>query len=123
DDQQERYGLEQSSGEVANQLSASPVGPDVDAELLTFLVQMTALEPKSAGGFGHPVAVSIQLVEHGFTFESGDPIGQRTSDRWKLRAHWAPRHHLAYRERINRPVGQQQESLDNVPQLPHVAWP
>src|SRR5262245_51260754 len=49
----------------------------VDAELLTLLVQVAALETERAGGFRRAMSVRIQLLENHLTLVRLDTLGER----------------------------------------------
>ena len=57
------------------------LGFDVDAELLTFLVEVTPLETERPCGLGNVMPVRLEFREDDLALEGGHAIGQRASAR------------------------------------------
>src|SRR5437899_1438544 len=65
------YPITRSSG-------LRPFRLQIDSQLLTLLVQVTALDAEGACGFSHPMPVRGELADDGFALEGRHPIGERT---------------------------------------------
>ena len=57
------------------------LGFDVDAELLTFLVEVASLEAERPCGLRDVISVGLEFREHDLALEGGHAIGQRASAR------------------------------------------
>jgi len=56
------------------------LGFDVDAELLTFLVEVAPLETERPCGLGNVVPVGLELRQDNLTLESRHTIGEWTTE-------------------------------------------
>src|SRR5690349_21390292 len=76
------------------------LGFQVDAELLTFLIKVAALEAERTRGLRDAVAVRAQLREDRFALERRDAFGQRTARDGAVERRAPARQHLPHGRRI-----------------------
>src|SRR5262245_9663617 len=106
------------------------LGFDVDAELLTFLVEVASLEAEYACGLGDVIPVGLEFREHDLAFEGHHTIREGaaacTEADLKVRrygVHVTSRENLPRGRTINHIISQQQQALHHVAQLANIPRP
>ena len=105
-------------------------GVEIDAELLTLLVEVAAFEAKGAGHVGHVEIVAADFGEEGFAFEGFGAFDESTvrdagsvegDGRTGGAGSWEREAHVVGRDGFC--VGKEDQTLDDIAQLANVARP